>query len=48
MGGSWLKMVIGIAIFLTFTALLVFLIYKYESPTRARRKISGRGGDFAE
>jgi hypothetical protein len=41
-------MVIGIAILLTFTALVAFLIYKYESPTRARRKISGRGGDFAE
>jgi len=41
-------MFIGIAIFATFTVLLGLLIFKYERPTRTRRKITGRGGDFAE
>jgi len=41
-------MFIGLAIFVIFAALVSLLIFKYERPTRTRRKITGRGGDFAE
>jgi hypothetical protein len=41
-------MIAGIAIFALFTGVLAILIISYERPTRTRRKITGRGGDFAE
>ncbi|MEI6671684.1 MAG: hypothetical protein WCL15_06630 [Actinomycetes bacterium] len=41
-------MVIGLVIFIAFTFLLAVLIIAYDRPTKARRKITGRGGDFAE
>jgi hypothetical protein len=41
-------MIAGVAIFALFAGVLAILIISYERPTRARRKITGRGGDFAE
>jgi hypothetical protein len=31
-----------------YGALLGLLIFRYEKPTRDRKKLTGRGGDFAE
>lgn len=40
---------IGLAIFLFFAASLGLLIYAYERPSRNKgKKLTGRGGDFAE
>jgi hypothetical protein len=41
-------MVVGISIFIAFTGAVAFLLFSYERPTRTRRKMTGRGGDFAE
>jgi len=41
-------MIIGITIFVAFAAIIAILIISYERPTKSRRKITGRGGDFAE
>mgnify|MGYP000355410389 CR=1 FL=1 len=41
-------MIPGVAIFALFAGVLAILIISYERHTRARRKITGRGGDFAE
>jgi hypothetical protein len=41
-------MIIGIAIFVAFIAIVAILIISYERPTKRRNKITGRGGDFAE
>jgi hypothetical protein len=41
-------MIVGIAIFAAFSGILAILIISYERPTKARRKLTGRGGDFAE
>ena len=41
-------MITGIAIFVVFAGILAILIMSYERPTKARRKLNGRGGDFAE
>ena len=41
-------MILGIAIFAAFSGLLALLIISYEKPARKNRKITGRGGDFAE
>jgi len=41
-------MIVGIAIFVAFSGILAILIISYERPTKARRKLTGRGGDFAE
>jgi hypothetical protein len=31
-----------------YAGLLGLLIFRYEKPTRDRKKLTGRGGDFAE
>lgn len=41
-------MIIGILIFIVSLAILTSFIFVYERPTKKRRKISGRGGDFSE
>ena len=41
-------MIVGIAIFVAFSGILAILIISYERPTKARRKLTGRVGDFAE
>jgi hypothetical protein len=41
-------MAIGLTIFITFSGLLIFMLYRYERTTIKRRKITGRGGDFEE
>ena len=41
-------MILGLIIFAAFTVLLAVLIVAYDRPTKSRRKITGRGGDFAE
>jgi len=41
-------MIEAVAIFALFAGVLAILVISYERPTRARRKITGRGGDFAE
>lgn len=41
-------MILGISIFAGFAGLLALLILSYEKPQRKNRKITGRGGDFAE
>jgi hypothetical protein len=41
-------MIVGIAIFAAFAGILAILIISYERPTKSRRKLTGRGGDFAE
>jgi hypothetical protein len=41
-------MIGAVAVFALFAGVLAILIISYERPTRARRKITGRGGDFAE
>lgn len=41
-------MIVGIAIFALFAGLLALLIFSYESPAKKNKKITGRGGDFAE
>ncbi len=41
-------MIEAVAVFALFAGVLAILIISYERPTRARRKITGRGGDFAE
>jgi len=35
-------------IFGLFVALVTMLVFVYERPKSRRRKITGRGGDFAE
>jgi hypothetical protein len=39
---------VGVAIFLIFASTLALLLYKYERPSSKRKKLTGRGGDFAE
>jgi hypothetical protein len=39
---------IRLVIILGFAAVILTLIYKFESPPKNRKKITGRGGDFAE
>jgi hypothetical protein len=41
-------MITGVAIFLAFSGLLALLIISYERPPKKNKKITGRGGDFAE
>jgi hypothetical protein len=41
-------MIAGISIFAAFAGILALLIISYERPTNSRRKLTGRGGDFAE
>jgi len=41
-------MIVGIAIFAVFVGIVAILIISYERPTKSRRKLTGRGGDFAE
>jgi hypothetical protein len=41
-------MIVGIAIFTVFFGLLALLIISYERPAKKNKKITGRGGDFAE
>jgi hypothetical protein len=41
-------MITGVAIFLAFSGLLALLIISYERPSKKNKKITGRGGDFAE
>jgi len=41
-------MIEAVAVFALFAGVLAILVISYERPTRARRKITGRGGDFAE
>lgn len=41
-------MIIAISIFAAFSGLLALLIISYERPTKKNKKITGRGGDFAE
>jgi hypothetical protein len=39
---------IGVAIFLIFASTVALLLYKYERPSNKGKKLTGRGGDFAE
>jgi hypothetical protein len=41
-------MIIGFSIFLLFLGLVATLIFSYEKPSKKNRKLTGRGGDFAE
>jgi hypothetical protein len=41
-------MIVGVAIFAAFSGLIAILIISYERPTKKNKKITGRGGDFAE
>jgi hypothetical protein len=41
-------MIAGVAIFLAFSGLLALLLISYERPSKKNKKITGRGGDFAE
>jgi hypothetical protein len=41
-------MITGVPIFLAFSGLLALLIISYERPPKKNKKITGRGGDFAE
>lgn len=41
-------MILGLAIFSAFTGLVALLIISYERPAKKNKKITGRGGDFAE
>lgn len=41
-------MIVGVAIFAAFSGLLALLIISYERPSQKQKKITGRGGDFAE
>lgn len=41
-------MTLAISIIAAFTGIIAILILSYERPTRARKKLTGRGGDFAE
>ena len=41
-------MILEISIFAIYAGLLGLLIFRYEKPTRTRKKLTGRGGDFAE
>jgi hypothetical protein len=41
-------MTLAISIIAAFTGIMAILILSYERPTRARKKLTGRGGDFAE
>jgi hypothetical protein len=41
-------MIAGVAIFLAFAGLLALLLISYERPSKKNKKITGRGGDFAE
>lgn len=41
-------MIEAVAVFALFAGVLAILVISYERPTRVRRKITGRGGDFAE
>lgn len=36
----------GLIAVLIFASLISLLVFKYESPSKTREKISGRGGDF--
>ena len=35
-------------IILGFAGVILTLIYKFESPSKNTKKLTGRGGDFAE
>lgn len=39
---------VGIAIVLIFVMLVGILIFKFERPSTRPKKLTGRGGDFAE
>jgi hypothetical protein len=41
-------MILNLVIFAIYAGLLGMLIFRYEKPTRNRKKLTGRGGDFAE
>jgi hypothetical protein len=41
-------MIAGVAIFVAFSGLLALLLISYERPSKKNKKITGRGGDFAE
>lgn len=41
-------MIVGVAIFAAFSGLIAILIISYERPVKKNKKITGRGGDFAE
>jgi hypothetical protein len=41
-------MIVGISIFLAFSGVVALLIISYERPAKKKKKITGRGGDFAE
>jgi hypothetical protein len=41
-------MTLALSLIAVFTGIIAILILSYERPTSARRKTTGRGGDFAE
>jgi len=41
-------MIVGVTLFLVFSGLVAILIFSYEKPPKKNKKITGRGGDFAE
>ncbi|MEN9412233.1 MAG: hypothetical protein RIQ92_670 [Actinomycetota bacterium] len=41
-------MIVGATIFLVFCGLIAILLFSYEKPSKKNKKITGRGGDFAE
>jgi hypothetical protein len=41
-------MIVGVSIFAVFSGLVAILIFSYEKPQKKNKKITGRGGDFAE
>ena len=41
-------MIVNLIILAVYASLLGLLIFRYEKPTRDRKKLTGRGGDFAE
>ncbi len=41
-------MITSLVVLALYAGLLGLLIFRYEKPTRDRKKLTGRGGDFAE
>lgn len=48
MGSTRVIMDIGLVIVLGFAAIILLLIYRFDKPAKNRKKLTGRGGDFAE
>jgi hypothetical protein len=37
---------LGVVIFIAFLGFVALLLFVYERPRKAKRKLTGRGGDF--